>query len=116
MVAGGHSATAREVSTMKWVVRGNGDVHEVDVEPDGNGYSVVIDGRHHPVELVCLDGAVASLRYPADGRSFQVTFRTGVHGKLTTTNVSRRKADIDGVRASITNIRAIQKKSKTSTI
>ena len=60
---------------MKWVVRGNGDVHEVDVEIDGKGYSVVIDGRHHPVELVCLDGAVASLRYPADGRSFQVTYQ-----------------------------------------
>jgi biotin carboxyl carrier protein len=60
---------------MKWVVRGNGDVHEVDVEPNGDGYSVVIDGRQHPVELVCLDGAVASLRYPADGRSFQVTYQ-----------------------------------------
>ena len=68
---------------MKWVVRGNGDVHEVDVEPNGDGYSVEIDGRHHPVELVCLDGVVASLRYPADGRSLdvvEVTVERGAWG------------------------------------
>ena len=65
---------------MKWVVRGVGNSREVDVEPNGGGFEVVVDGRRRPVELVPFDGAVASLRFPEDGRSFQVTYHNSGNG------------------------------------
>lgn len=65
---------------MRWVVRGGEDQHDVDVEGGVGGYDVVIDGRRHRVELCCLDGAVASLRFVGDGRSFQVIYQRGGNG------------------------------------
>jgi len=65
---------------MRWVVRGGEDQHDVDVEIGVDGYEVILDGRRHRVELCCLDGAVASLRFIGDGRSFQVIYQRGGNG------------------------------------
>ncbi len=60
---------------MKWVVRGAGGNHQVEVEECGEGFVVTLDGREIPVDLRRLDGALASLRYVEDGRSFAVSSR-----------------------------------------
>ena len=65
---------------MRWVIRGGGEAREVDVERNGDSFEVEIDGRRRPVELERLDGAVASLRFPEDGRSFQITYQRGRNG------------------------------------
>jgi biotin carboxyl carrier protein len=58
---------------MKWVVRSSSGSREVDVERAADGFLVTVDGRSHRVDLLRLDGAVASLRFADDGRSFHVT-------------------------------------------
>jgi len=65
---------------MKWVVRGVSSSHEVDVERRGDEFSVELDGQHHDLELVRLDGAVASLRFPSSGRSIQISYQRGSNG------------------------------------
>ena len=65
---------------MKWVVRGGDASHEVEVEKRGNEFTVEIDGKRHHLELVSVDGAVASLRFPASGRSLQITYHQGAAG------------------------------------
>jgi acetyl/propionyl-CoA carboxylase alpha subunit len=62
---------------MKWVVRGSGGTHEVQVERSADGFEVTLDGRRHTVDLIRLDGAVASLRFVEDGRSFHVSYDRG---------------------------------------
>ena len=52
-----------------------GQRHEVEVERSADGFEVTVDGTRHSVDLICLDGAVASLRYAEDGRSFHVTYQ-----------------------------------------
>lgn len=65
---------------MKWVVRGGGSSHEVKVERRGDEFSVELDGHCHDLELVRLDGAVASVRFPTDGRSLQISYHRGANG------------------------------------
>jgi len=62
---------------MKWVVRGSAGSTEVEVERSADGFEVTVDGTPHAVDLIRLDGAIASLRFVADGRSFQVSFDRG---------------------------------------
>jgi len=62
---------------MKWVVRDPGGSHEVEVERSADGFEVIVDGQSHGVDLICLDGALASLRFTEDGRSFQVAYQYG---------------------------------------
>ncbi len=62
---------------MKWVVRGSTGSREVEVERSADGFEVTVDGTSHAVDLIRLDGAIASLRFVADGRSFQVSFDRG---------------------------------------
>ena len=59
---------------MKWVVQGSGEPREVEVERGRDGFIVTINGHQRVVDLICLDRAVASLRYPDDGRSFHITY------------------------------------------
>jgi 3-methylcrotonyl-CoA carboxylase alpha subunit len=62
---------------MKWVVRGTAaGPHEVEVERTTEGFEVVVDGQRQVVDMVCLDGAIASLRFIEDGRSFQVSYQS----------------------------------------
>jgi acetyl/propionyl-CoA carboxylase alpha subunit len=62
---------------MKWVVRGSGGAHEVTVERSPDGFEVTLDGHRHSVDLIRLNGAVASLRFVEDGRSFHVSYDRG---------------------------------------
>jgi len=62
---------------MKWVVRGSGGAREVQVERSADGFEVTLDGRSHAVDLIRIDGAVASLRFVEDGRSFHVSYDRG---------------------------------------
>lgn len=78
---------------MKWVVRGGQSSHEVNVEHEGCEFSVEIDGERHELELVSLDGAVASLRYPSTGRSLQLTYHHGCNGSWRVT-VGQREFDL----------------------
>jgi biotin carboxyl carrier protein len=66
---------AREVPAMKWVVRTKERSREVIVERVAGGFEVVLDGERRRVELERLDGAIASLRYVDDGRSFSVSYQ-----------------------------------------
>ena len=65
---------------MKWVIRGEGEPRQVEVQQHGEEFDVVIDGESRRVELVRLDGAFASLRYPDSGRSFQITYHHHSNG------------------------------------
>jgi biotin carboxyl carrier protein len=60
---------------MKWVVRTKERSREVIVERVAGGFEVVLDGERRRVELERLDGAIASLRYVDDGRSFSVSYQ-----------------------------------------
>jgi biotin carboxyl carrier protein len=79
---------------MRWVIRGGGTAHDVEVEKRGNEFSVEIDGDRHDLELVSLDGAVASLRFPASGRSLQITYHQGANGSWRVT-VGQREFDLE---------------------
>jgi biotin carboxyl carrier protein len=78
---------------MKWVVRGGGSSHEVNVVRDGDAFEVELNGRRQLLELVRLDGAVASLRFPANGRSFQITYHHGSNGSCRVA-VGQREFDL----------------------
>lgn len=65
---------------MKWVVRGDGTVRNVDVQRRGEIFDLEVDGERRRVELVKLDGAFASLRYPESGRSFQISYHHANNG------------------------------------
>ena len=60
---------------MKWIVRGATGEREVDVERNAEGFEVVVDGSRRRVDMVCLDGDFASLRYVDDNRSHQVSYQ-----------------------------------------
>lgn len=79
---------------MRWIVRGGRSSHEVNVERRGNEFTVEIEGERHELELVGLDGAVASLRFPATGRSLQITSHHGSNGSWRVA-VGQREFDLD---------------------
>lgn len=60
---------------MKWIVRSGAADREVIVEPTAEGFTVVLDGEAHDVDLVRLDGALASLRMLPESTSFEVAYR-----------------------------------------
>ena len=62
---------------MKWVVRNKDEAREVEVERVPGGFEVVMGSDRHRVDLTRLDGAIASLRYVEDGRSFSVSYQRG---------------------------------------
>jgi 3-methylcrotonyl-CoA carboxylase alpha subunit len=78
---------------MKWVIRGGDVEREVDVQRHGEGYEITVDGEPRRVELVRLDGAFASLRYPDNGRSFQITYHHGANGSWRV-GVGQREFDL----------------------
>jgi biotin carboxyl carrier protein len=79
---------------MKWVIRGGGSSHDVEVQRRGDEYAVEIDGETYDLELVRLDGAVASLRFPSNGRSLQVSYHRGANGSWRVA-VGQREFDFD---------------------
>jgi len=94
---------------MRWVIRGGGEAREVDVERNGDHFEVEIDGRRRSVELERLDGAVASLRFPEDGRTCQITYQHGRNGNWRVA-VGQREFDL----AVLTPAEAIQAVSGAS--
>lgn len=62
---------------MKWVVQGVGESRRVEVERVVGGFEVEIEGERRRVELVCLDGCEASLRYTGSNRSHYIVFQGG---------------------------------------
>jgi biotin carboxyl carrier protein len=79
---------------MRWVVRGGQSSHDVEVERLGDEFIVEIDGQRHELELVRLDGAIASLRFPATGRSLQITYDHGSNGSWRVA-VGQREFDLE---------------------
>ena len=65
---------------MRWVIRGDGDTFEVGVERSGDVFEIELEGETRRVEMVRLDGAFASLRYPDSGRCFQITYHHNANG------------------------------------
>ena len=59
---------------MKWVIRGDGETREVEVNRRGGIFEIELDGEVRQVELERHDGSFASLRYPDTGMSFQITY------------------------------------------
>lgn len=78
---------------MKWVVRGGSETRQVEVERDGDRFLIVVDGRPQQVEMVRLDGAFASLRFPDSGRSFQITYQRRGNGSWRV-GVGQREFDL----------------------
>jgi len=60
---------------MKWVVRSDGREHEVEVERTPRGLHVTVDGEPREVDLLRLDGSVASLRFLDDSTSYTVAYQ-----------------------------------------
>jgi len=65
---------------MKWVIRGDGAAREVGIERSGDVFEIELEGETRRVELVRLDGAFASLRYPDSGKCFQITYHHRANG------------------------------------
>lgn len=62
---------------MKWVIRQGEKTRDVEVERLPDGFEVVMGSERRRVDLVQLDGAVVSLRYVEDGRSFSLSCERG---------------------------------------
>jgi biotin carboxyl carrier protein len=73
---------------MRWVIRKDGETSEVDVER---------------VAVIKLDGAMASLRFVADGRSFAVSYERG-SGREWRLAVGERDFDLE----TLTPVEAIE--------
>jgi len=79
---------------MKWVIRGGDAAHDLEVERRGNEFTVSLDGERYELELVRLDGAVASLRFPGSGRSLQISYDRSSNGSWRVA-VGQREFDFD---------------------
>ena len=88
---------------MRWVIRKNGEISDVDVERVPGGFEVVTGDLRQRVDVIKLDGAVASLRYVEDGRSFAVSFERG-RGRSWRLAVGERDFDLE----TLTPVEAIE--------
>jgi biotin carboxyl carrier protein len=79
---------------MRWVLRQGGASREVEIERVPDGFEVVLGDQRRRVDVIRLDGAVASLRYVEDGRSFSVSYQRG-RGRQWRIGVGERDFDID---------------------
>jgi len=79
---------------MKWVVRRDGEHREVSVERVPDGFEVVVGDVRRRVDLIRLDGAVASLRDVETGASFSVTYQRG-RGREWRIAVGERDFDLE---------------------
>ncbi len=79
---------------MKWVVRSDDAAREVEVERVADGFEVTVDGVRRRVDVIRLDGAIASMRYIEDGRSFSVSYQRGA-GRQWRVAVGERDFDLE---------------------
>jgi len=96
---------------MKWVVRNKGETQEVEVERVAGGFEVKFNGESRRVDVIRLDGAIASLRYIDDGRSFSVSYQRG-HGRDWRLAVGERDFDLE----TLTPVEAIEADAAAETI
>ncbi len=96
---------------MKWVVRQGDASHEVEVERVPDGFEVVMGSERRRVDVIRLDGAVASLRYVEDGRSFSVSYQRG-RGRQWRVAVGERDFDIEV----LTPVEAIEAGAAAATV
>lgn len=96
---------------MRWVVRTKDEAHEVQVERVPGGFEVVMGAERRTVDMIRLDGAIASLRYVEDGRSFLVSYQRGKkrHWRLA---VGERTFDLDA----LTPVEAIEADAAAATV
>ena len=78
---------------MKWVVRNGESSHEVEVERVADGFEVVMGTDRRRVDVIRLDGGIASMRYVDDGRSFSVSYQHG-NGRQWRVAVGERNFDL----------------------
>jgi biotin carboxyl carrier protein len=79
---------------MKWVIRKAGGTTEVEVERAPDGFVVVMGEVRRRVDIIRLDGAVASLRDIDSGRSYSVTYQRG-EGRQWRVAVGERDFDLE---------------------
>ena len=91
---------------MKWVVRGNGNSHDAEVTQRGGLFEVVVGEKTFEVEVERFDGAIASLRFPQTGRSFQITYQHDSNGSWRIA-VGQREFDL----SVLTTTEAVEEKS-----
>ncbi len=60
---------------MKWIIQAASSEHEVEISRHQDRFEISLDGEKRDVDFIMLDGAIASLRYRDDGRSFFITFQ-----------------------------------------
>jgi biotin carboxyl carrier protein len=95
---------------MKWIVRSDGENREVEIERVPGGFDVVMGGGRQRVDIIRLDGAVASLRYVEDGRSFSVSYQRG-KGRQWRVAVGEREFDLE----TLTPVEAIEASAAAGT-
>lgn len=95
---------------MKWIVRNGDESSEVDVERVAGGFEVVVGAKRQRVDIIRLDGAVASLRYVDDGRSFSVSYQKG-RGREWRVAVGERDFDLE----TLTPVEAIEASAASAT-
>lgn len=96
---------------MKWVIRQGETTREVEVERVPEGFELVMGSERRRVDLVQLDGAVASLRYVEDGRSFSVSYQRGTDRQWRVA-VGERDFDIEV----LTPVQAIESIAAAATV
>ena len=74
---------------MELIVRRGDEVHEVELEPDGDGWRVEVDGTAFHVDAADGPGAVRSLL--VDGRQYEVSVRGGRDGRYRVDSVAGRE-------------------------
>jgi biotin carboxyl carrier protein len=78
---------------MKWIVQGASEPREVEIERVAGGFEVTIDGKRRRVDLVCLDGSEASLRFTDSNRNHYIVFQGGKDRRWRVT-VGERELDL----------------------
>jgi biotin carboxyl carrier protein len=96
---------------MKWIVRSGEDNHEVDVVRVPGGFEIVMGAERQRVDVIRLDGAVASLRFVDDGRSFSVSYQKG-EGRQWRVAVGERDFDLE----TLTPVEAIEAIAAAATV
>jgi biotin carboxyl carrier protein len=96
---------------MKWVVRNKDEAREVEVERIADGFEVSFGGERRRVDIIRLDGAIASMRYIEDGRSFSVSYQRG-RGRDWRVAVGERDFDLE----TLTPVEAIEAEAAAATV
>jgi biotin carboxyl carrier protein len=81
---------------MRWFVRQGQETEQIDVERVPGGFEIGRGTDKVQVDLIRLDGAIASMRYVKDGRNFTVSFERG-EGRRWRLAVGERTFDLEAL-------------------